>query len=107
MPTSRAASSTFVPAGAATLRPSMVSWTGGFSLTTCSPAGAAASAVELAGDDVQGAEDGHEVRHHLPAQHLVVGREGVEAGRPDVQAVRLAAAVGDQVVALLAVRRLG
>src|SRR5688572_32049252 len=100
MPTSFAASSTFVPAGATTVLPSIVRVTGGRSLT-------GSSSVEFARDDVQGAEDGHEVRDHLPAQELVVGGEGVEAGRPHVEPVGLAAAVGAQPVALLAVGRLG
>src|SRR5262245_23164192 len=65
-----------------------------------------ASPIYFSEHDVLGADDRHGVGDHVAARHLVQRREVREAGRADLQAVRLVRPVGDQVDAELAFRRL-
>src|SRR6267378_5021260 len=60
------------------------------------------SPVDLSKDDVLGADDRHRVGDHVAARHLVERGEVGEAGRTDLQPVRLVRAVRDQVDAELA-----
>src|SRR5688572_24213371 len=64
------------------------------------------SSVYFAEHDVLRADDGDRVRDHVAPGHLVERREVREARRADLQAVGLVGAVGHQVDAELALRRL-
>src|SRR5687767_15553392 len=52
----------------------------------------AASSVDLAEDDVLGADDRHRIGEHVPARHLVERREVREARGADLQPVGLVCA---------------
>src|SRR3954466_14490575 len=64
------------------------------------------SSVYFAEDDVLGADDRHRVGDHVAARHLVERGEVREPRRAQLQAVGLVRAVGDEVDAELALRRL-
>src|SRR6267142_424352 len=55
------------------------------------------SPVDLAEDDVLGADDRHHVSEHMPLRHLVERRQMGKARRADLHAVGLVRAVGDDV----------
>src|SRR5438132_547180 len=64
------------------------------------------SSVYLPEHDVLGADDRHRVGDHVAARHLVERGEVRKARRADLQAIGLVRAVGDEVDAELALRRL-
>src|SRR5471032_10423 len=57
----------------------------------------AASPVDLAEDEVEGADDGDHVGDHVAARHLVQSLQMREAGAADLHAVGLVRAVGHDV----------
>src|SRR5450432_1293047 len=63
--------------------------------------------VTLASDHVEGAERGDDVGDHEAGDETAQGLRDGKARRPDTNAVRRAAAVGDEVKAELAVATLG
>src|SRR5690606_34341207 len=68
--------------------------------------GPCSSSVNLTEHDVVGADHRDDVGQHVAAHDLIHGRQMGEAGRAQVHAERLVGAVGDQVAAELALRRL-
>src|SRR5512144_951656 len=64
------------------------------------------SSVDVAEDDVLRPDDRDDVRDHVPAGHLVERGQMDVRWRPQLQAIRLVGAVGDDVDAELALRML-
>src|SRR5688572_24766423 len=64
------------------------------------------SSIDLAEDGIDGAHDGHDVRHLVAGHDVRQDREVRERGAAPFHAVRLGAAVGNQVTAHLAARAL-
>src|SRR5438067_10837827 len=62
------------------------------------------SPVDLAEDGIDGAHDGHDVGHLVTGDDVGQDREVRERGAAPLQAVRLGAAVGDDVAAELPAR---
>src|SRR5688572_6509268 len=63
-----------------------------------------ASAIHFPEHDVLRADDGDDVREHVPANHLVQRREMHEAGRAALQAIRLVRAVRHEIDAEFTLR---
>src|SRR5437660_5188244 len=64
------------------------------------------SSIYFSEHDILAADDRHRIGDHVPARHLVERGEVGEAGRAELQPVGLVGAVGDEIDAELALRRL-
>src|ERR1700726_4362235 len=64
------------------------------------------SPVDLAEHDVHRADDRYQIGQHMTARHELGGLQKGEAGCPDLAAVRPVGAVGNEIDAELALRRL-
>src|ERR1700732_4560636 len=64
-----------------------------------------ALAVDFSQNDIERADDGHDVRNQMPANHLVERLEVDQGRRANAHAVRLRRPVADDVIPELALRR--